>query len=231
MVYLAEIREEAGQLEAAERFLENAGPNAMALEKRAQLRAKAGDLDASRTLLEQAAELGSTDAMKELTQLLEDHSADTARIRELRERIAESEKILTMLREASRNLELARQMLAKLEEEMVSTGSANEEEMLEVREVLRPSFGEESLWHTIVLGRIEKNLGFVDSARARFSRALDAGSMDDQGNNRLLAMLAEIMRESGNTEIAKRLTKYGLELDGTVSQPWTVSISQHNDYP
>jgi hypothetical protein len=121
-------------------------------------------------------------------------------------------------------------MLAELEEEMVSTGSANEEAMLEIREGLRPSIGED-LWFTIVLGRIEKNLGLVDSARAKFSRALDAGSMDDQGNNRLLTMLAEIMRESGNTELAKKLTKYGLELDGTVSQPWTVSMSQHNDYP
>ena len=224
-ISLAEIREETGDTVTAEQLLENAGSNWRALEKRAHLRAKAGDIEGHHALLEQAADLGSTDAMKEFAQLLEESSGDERRIMELRKRAAESEKTIKRLRQAVRSLERGERKSAKATERFVRIASADDATIEEIREILKSSRGEESVSDIVVLGRIEMNRGLVDQAKVRFSRALDAGSMNERGRNLPLEMLAKIMREAGNKKAAKRLLKYGVELDGTVSRPWKLSMT------
>ena len=225
-ISLAEIREETGDTVIAEQLLENAGPNSRALEMRAHLRARAGDIDGYRALLEQAADLGSTDAMKEFAQLLEDSSGDEHRIMELRKKAAKSEKTFKRLRRAVRSLERGELKSAKATEKFVRIASADDATIEEIRGLLlKPKLGEESVSDIVVLGRIEMNRGLVDQAMVRFSKALDAGSMNERGQNFPLEMLAKIMHEAGNKKAARRLLKYGVELDGTVSQSWKLSIN------
>jgi hypothetical protein len=211
------MRDEIGDTVAAEQLLENAGTNWRALEKRAHLRAKAGDIEGYRTLLEQAADLGSTDAMKEFAQLLEDSSGDERRITELHKRAAKSEKTIKRLLRAVRSLERGERKSAKATERFVRIASADDATIEEIREILKPRLEEEdSVSDIVVLGRIEMNRGLADQAKVRFSKALDAGSMNERGQNLPLEMLAKIMREADNKKGAKRLLKYGVELDGTV---------------
>jgi hypothetical protein len=229
-IYLAEIQEETGSLEATERLLEKAGLDVTALEKRARLRVMAGDVDAGLTLLEQAVEFGSIVAMTELAQLLEDVSGDSVRIKALRARATRSGETLQELREAASEVQRREEELVEREEKVVRIGSTNEETLREAREVLSPDRAGKSLRFTIMLGRIERNRGLAESARARFSQALDAGSMNEMGVNRPLMMLAEIMRDYDEIEAAERLMKYGLELDGSISRPWTVSMETQDDH-
>jgi len=224
-ISLAEIREEAGDTVIAEELLENAGSNWRALEMRAHLRARAGDIEGYRALLEQAADLGSTDAMKEFAQLLEDSSGDERRIMELRKRAAKSEKTIKRLQRAVRSLERGERKSAKARDKFVRIASADEATIEEIREIILKPKQEESVSDIVVLGRIEMNRGLVDQAKIRFSRALDSGSMNDRGQNFPLEMLAKIMHETGNKKAARRLLKYGVELDGTVSRPWKLSMN------
>ena len=224
-IFLADFHEERGDTVTAEQLLEKAGSNWRALDRRAHLRAKAGDAEGYRALLEQAADLGSTDAMNEFAQLLEDSSGDERRIMELRKKAAKSEKTFKRLRRAVRRLEHGERKSAKATEKFVRIASADDATIEEIRRILKPGLKEESVSDIVVLGRIEMNRGFVDQAKVRFAKALDAGSMNERGQNLPLEMLAKIMRAAGNKKTAKRLLKYGVELDGTVSRPWKLSMS------
>lgn len=223
---LADIYEEEGKLEIAEQFLENAGPDIKALERRARLRRKSGDIADFLALLEQAADLGSTDALRELATFLKGIDAEGPHVAELRRRAGESKTDpFVELRRAAQALFRANRQAVTASDNFVKIVSKGDMPIQEIRDLLGPRAENDST-HMIVLGRIEMNRGFLDQARALFSRALDDGaSMDDQGGNLALEMTAKIIRKSGERKNAERLLKYGLEIDGTISQSWSVSMN------
>jgi TPR repeat protein len=218
-ISLAGIRETAGDTDAAENFLQKAGADHFALRQRARLRVLAGDTDAALLLLEEAVELGSTDAMFQLAQLLEDTSGDSARIEDLRKRGVESDT-MKELKQAADAVRYHEQMIAEHADNVVRAGSESEENLQAALKIL----DEEEPDFNLMIGRMEKNLGHVEDARLRFARAIDNGSMKEDGTNPALTLLAEIIRDSGDVDDAERLQKYGLEIDGTISEPWTPPI-------
>jgi hypothetical protein len=218
---LARIREGTGDNEAAESFLARAHADHFALRQRARLRLLAGDADACMRLLEEAVELGSADAMRQLAQLLEDTSGDSARIADLRKRGVEPDTTKELKRAARAAMRYDRK-LAKHADEIVRIGSEDEHRLQEAREVL----DEEDPAFNLMLGRIERNLGHLAEAKMRLTRAINGGSLKENGTNPPLTYLAELIRDSGDTDGSERLQKYGLDIDGSISEPWTVSIER-----
>lgn len=232
---LARLEEAKGNVKAAEELLERMGEDTYALEQRARLRALIGDYDTAQALLELAVSQGSIYAKRELVMFLESHKRDLNRALELREELGPDNVIskLVTLSHAVRKDESA---MDEAEDRFVTIASANTETMTEAYNIWRTHAAddddeEESVRDNIVMGRIEKNLGLLDAAEKRFRRALDGGSMREDGSNRALKLLAEVIENSGSPEIASRLLKYGLELDGSVAAPWIASMDHPQRLP
>lgn len=230
---LARLEEAKGNVKAAEELLEKAGSDAYALAQRARLRTLIGDSDGAQALLEIAAAQGTVSAKRDLAIFLETHELDVDRARKLRAELGE-DNIIDRLISAADAVRRADAAMNEAEDRFVAAASLNAETMSEAFKIWHANMNSEngeSVRDQIVMGRIENNFGLTEAAEKRFRRALDGGSMLDDGSNRALKLLAEIIEKSGNPDIANMLLKYGLELDGTVAAPWSASMSHPQRLP
>lgn len=230
---LAKLEEAKGNVKAAEELLRKAGEEAYVLEEQARLRVLGGDYGSAQILLEVAAAQGSISAKRALMLFLEANERDPRRAQELRNELG-SGNVIDKLITASDALRRSEAEMIEAEEVIVTAASSNFETMSETFEILRTqrsADSEEDATDLIIMGRIEKNLGLLEAAEKSFKRALDGGSMHGNGSNRALQLLAEVIAESGSPEIVSRLLKYGLELDGTIAEPWLASITHPKRLP
>jgi hypothetical protein len=222
---LAQIEESKGNVVAAEELLERMGDDTFALEQRARLRALSGDYGEAQRLLEMAAQ-DSLAAKRELAIFLESQNLDLDRARELREELG-ADNVIDRLVASSEELRRLEKLLDEAEDSFITAASENEGSMTQALSIRRGELGAdtaESVSDLIVAGRIERNLGLTNAAKASFKRALDGGSMREDGTNRALSYLAEIMEGEGDVENAKLALKYGLKLDGSIATPWIASM-------
>ena len=59
---------------------------------------------------------------------------------------------------------------------------------------------------------------------------INSGSLDSSGHNSALALLAQLMNDGGNPEIAHRIKVYGLEPDGRIAMPWSPKIGSNDQH-
>jgi tetratricopeptide (TPR) repeat protein len=230
---LARMEADERNFERAGRLLEKAGRDEIALEYRAKLRYRSGDLRGYRALLEESVALGSVDAMNELAKFLEGTPDEKWRAKELRRQAAESPSAKTMkrLRRAVRDLRRSEKKIAVAADNLVKIASEEDASMTDIEKTIGSSRGSKDVSNLIILSRIALNKGLNDRAREHLTQALDMGSMNERGENIPLEMLAKIMRDSGQSKAAAMMLKYGLKIDGTISEPWTVSFKSLGDAP
>lgn len=224
-VELAELLQQGGDEEAAKRVIEDLlyDPKAdwkdpsFIWESIVQIYKDAGHVQDLRTLLEGAVERGYTSAVPEIRRL--DGIGDEP---EESETLSELSLAAEKYRESYGLWEAAKQ-------ELIEASLADKESFPDLVKSFQQKIAEDERLgirtdNLVMLGRLLAAHGQIDAARPIFLKAINL--MDDEayyeGKIPAHVEFVKTLRMSGDSAIADRAWKYGLELDGSVSAPWNV---------
>ncbi|MFD0287706.1 tetratricopeptide repeat protein [Streptomyces lutosisoli] len=189
---LAEMRKEVGDRDGAESLYQRVADSGhtYALVDLADMRRRAGDVDGAETLYRQAADNGHTHALFRLAEMRKE-VGDRDGAESLYQRVADSGHTYALVR------------LAEMREE---AGDADEAEVLyhQAANTSKPS-------GLIRLARLREEAGDLDGAEVLYRRLADGGQT--------AALLHPSMMLRGDMGLKDRWP-YGLDPDGTPSQPW-----------
>ncbi|MEV5508739.1 helix-turn-helix domain-containing/SEL1-like repeat protein [Streptomyces orinoci] len=222
---LAVMYEWAGDPQGAERFAQRAAAagNTFGLRRIGELREQAGDTEGAEQMYQRAADAGDTDALTHRDVVRFSHTTLDMNLLNVRSEAGDLDALMewALILEAYGNAPEAERLYRRAADAGDMSALTGLAVMYEragdpqgAERFAQRAAAAGNTFGLILVGQLREQAEDLEGAERMYRRAADAGNPGG------LMGMGQLREQAGDTEGAEQLRRFGLEVDGSPSQPW-----------